>query len=1490
MKKSYKILIVAAIFLSASFCLFVSKGECSGEITNQFFPENTYPGEGEFKELEDLNLDMEIVAEGETPGVVVAKAVIVVDIDNSDYWLLAQAVRSEVFELTGVTLPIDDHEAAIDYSQNYIVFGNYATNQFIYDHVYTEYRQNVDISRPGEDNYVRHNLRVGSGENYTTALVIASQSYDKIVDAITDENPGERDSLIELLRRAYDSETNTIILDDDPANVNVNYGYYWYPELENTSMSSSSKSLGEAIGAANRYWLTGQEGWVQVFDEIMHNYGVDAQDPNNFPSGFNAAVGTDNSGALDFNMDSLACIWRGIERSLYFVERRDDRLYITQLLNWMAREFYKCDNSWGALYYAGEDRFPLANHELNAALGFFALGKYFDEDGYDYNQDTAYFYDPESATNPNYANNYAGGWKEDAENAFGVYVGFDYDSTVVPSGYDFDYIGTSYGNDDATGYFLADPSFTRKYCFLRNDSLIFNKYFDSVGGMFDINLEIIVPGTEESRNGEDRGVAEYFCMLSPNSRKRAGFGDTHGYKGPGFLPHDLRFWADKYAEDGGGRFAWMAGENFYNPATSNIEKSFLQFGLRDIPEEKPEDLIGLRIMPLDEPLRLLLNAFDDGVYSYGNGFYYDNPIDEEHVDQTNEILLNKVAFRSDFNEDDQFMAMDCIGQYISHGHDDATSITSFEVNDRIFLASHTYGTGDFYEEIEPGVYEEFTINFRERKNHNVVKVERQIGGEYEAADPNSSTTAALKSSGDFQETGFIDMELPQYGSFTEWGEQLAVGEWAVNLGRTILFKYKDSQQDGFFVVLDEVQPFNSDSYGNYRVSLNWRTVHDGPDLSEFDGEGSNEIRIHQSGEHCVIQTLDDNPAYDIEYDSEHTPVRKGDDWGNYDILSGGPANVGVYLEDEQYHPVHGADTGTLGRVYAEVEDNLSLATDNIIFASLIYPYSGDEYPYPEYQLSTVVEDTVYKVTTDGKDTYLGKIDDGSLKHFGYVQGSPDKYFEVDADLFFIEVEDPEDVRVYFSLVGGSSLSQDQTIPNLFKSNNSVSIEFKILEEEGLIDVNEDNTEISLYAPLEGYVVKTRQLPDGPWVDEGGVWNNCLIKFTIEESGRYEFMTIGPQPHFNNIEDQIFYVGVSNQFTISAQDINGDKLRFISYGYPLNDNAKLIDNNDNTATFIWTPDISDLGSHQVAFYVFDGQYLDSQASTITVSEEGILTGTPNVALGKLYELGRQPSGGYLDEGYVFGQGFQACTLTDGEFASSNSKDDEAWVGWGGTDDIEIAIDLGESTNLVNITGVVVSCLGGSYNMGIFRPETIEVQTAGNDLIYSTVTTVVIEPEGNLPSLVPYTIEIEFDETVEARYVKFILTPRQQSEWGHWTLIDELEVIMNQSPVIDWIPVTTVNVGETAVIPVSAIDPEGDPITLSIDGLGNRALEKIDFIDNGNGTGEFCIEAGQGMAGNTFTFILRADAEGSEDATAPIVIEIPKRPPLAVTKGVKDKSRR
>ncbi len=98
-------------------------------------------------------------------------------------------------------------------------------------------------------------------------------------------------------------------------------------------------------------------------------------------------------------------------------------------------------------------------------------------------------------------------------------------------------------------------------------------------------------------------------------------------------------------------------------------------------------------------------------------------------------------------------------------------------------------------------------------------------------------------------------------------------------------------------------------------------------------------------------------------------------------------------------------------------------------------------------------------------------------------------------------------------------------------------------------------------------------------------------------------------------------------------------------------------------------------------------------------------------------------------------------------------------------------------------------------------------------------------------------------------------------------------VNRPPIIGPLGNQPLYVGAHLVLPVSATDPDSDPLTLNASPLADNSS----FTDHGNGTGEFCFQPLSSQIGNFEISFYALDGEASTSET--ITVSVLNRKPVA-----------
>jgi len=254
------------------------------------------------------------------------------------------------------------------------------------------------------------------------------------------------------------------------------------------------------------------------------------------------------------------------------------------------------------------------------------------------------------------------------------------------------------------------------------------------------------------KNGNCRQQARWNMLCTDNLGAGCPFGDDGAWRAG--VPRELFARANWFTRDD--TLKWFLQDS--PPLIGGFAN--------DRPAQKPTDLMGVVALPLHENLYKVASTTtrDAGSAQWQAD---DCPLPK---------AFDKLCFRADFGDQDQYLLVDGISE-ISHGHRDGASILRFTDNGRLFL------TEGHYIETTP-------------RQHNMVLVARD--GQQWSPPP----LVSLEHKADLPHTGLAQMLTAAYNG-TDWR-------------RNILWV-----KEGFFVVFDELQAREA---GDYDLECLWRSL------------------------------------------------------------------------------------------------------------------------------------------------------------------------------------------------------------------------------------------------------------------------------------------------------------------------------------------------------------------------------------------------------------------------------------------------------------------------------------------------------------------------------------------------------------------------------------------------------------------------------------------------------------------------------------------
>ncbi len=335
------------------------------------------------------------------------------------------------------------------------------------------------------------------------------------------------------------------------------------------------------------------------------------------------------------------------------------------------------------------------------------------------------------------------------------------------------------------------------------------------------------------------------------------------------------------------------------------------------------------------------------------------------------------------------------------------------------------------------------------------------------------------------------------------------------------------------------------------------------------------------------------------------------------------------------------------------------------------------------------------------------------------------------------------------------------------------------------------------------------------------------------------------PILTTIGDQTSDEAVPLNIPVSATDGDGDTPILSASALPTG--ATFVDNGDGTGAFDWTPTYTDAGVYQVTFYATDGAVptaVDSEVVTITIND----VNEPPV----LTAIGPQSTS-------------EGLPLSFGVIASDGDGDtpllSTTALPAGAT-----FVDNGDGTGLFDWTPTFAQ--DGSYDVTFYAIDALDAGVADSEVV-----TITVLDAGNQPpvldsigdksiaegTLLAFTVTAgDADGTVPTLSTsalptgavftdstgEFAWTP-DFTQAGSYDVTffatdgaaTDSEVVTisvtesgNQPPVIDSLGTLAVTEGNTLEVTITATDPEGSAVTISI----NTTLQNYTFVDNGDGT--------------------------------------------------------
>ncbi len=378
------------------------------------------------------------------------------------------------------------------------------------------------------------------------------------------------------------------------------------------------------------------------------------------------------------------------------------------------------------------------------------------------------------------------------------------------------------------------------------------------------------------------------------------------------------------------------------------------------------------------------------------------------------------------------------------------------------------------------------------------------------------------------------------------------------------------------------------------------------------------------------------------------------------------------------------------------------------------------------------------------------------------------------------------------------------------------------------------------------------------------------------------------PVLGAISDAALNEGSNLNFDVNATDADGNSTLTMSISTTtLPSGYNYTDNGNGNATFDWTPSSTDAGVYTTMFVASDGTDADSQLVTITVNNVSLpptvsTTGPTTRLECQTFVLAITGSAG--DDGTI--------TLdTANAPAGSNFTDNGggigsfSWTATKGSVTDSVMIIATESPSaladsivvVLTVTPNVLPVFVAEADISIGECDTISFNIAATDGNGETVT---FTAEGankggfvdNRDNTLTYSwITINGDAGV---YPETFYATDGCGDAD--TLIFNLTVNANASPVLSAIADTTIVECGSVTRAITVTDADGDPLTITVGGLPTGAT----FADNGDGTADFSWTTASGDAGaNPITVAVADDCGGVDTVVFNVTVTANAAPVIA-----------
>ncbi len=334
------------------------------------------------------------------------------------------------------------------------------------------------------------------------------------------------------------------------------------------------------------------------------------------------------------------------------------------------------------------------------------------------------------------------------------------------------------------------------------------------------------------------------------------------------------------------------------------------------------------------------------------------------------------------------------------------------------------------------------------------------------------------------------------------------------------------------------------------------------------------------------------------------------------------------------------------------------------------------------------------------------------------------------------------------------------------------------------------------------------------------------------------------------------------------------------------NATFTDNGDGTGAFDFNPDFTQAGSFNVTFIASDGEFADTTVASITVTNTNrppVWTATPaqNVSEGDslsfgvsasdpdgdalfLSEVSLPANASFVDNSDGTGTVTFLPDFTQaGNLTFTFAADDTPPPTGGLATSIVVTLDVDVTVANVNRLPVWAATPAQFVDEGDSLSFDVVATDADNDSLTFAIT--VLPPNASFSQTGPNTgtfiIKPDFTQA-GLRNLNFTVADAEGSS------VMNVPVTIrnvNRAPVLAAVNDTSIQVGQTVEINISASDIDGNVLT-----LGASALANSNFTDNGDGTGAFSFTPDAGQVGVIAVTWTASDSDLADTVGASITV--------------------